>query len=131
MNHVKALCEAYLQALNDSDLDKVISLFTSDGVVDSPLYGETQASDFYKDLFANTMQSETSLLNVFLPSNEANSVALHFNYVWTLQSGEIVNFECVDVFYLSEDQQQFTRLKIIYDTHPLRKAHSDSQQLSQ
>ncbi len=124
---MKELCEAYLGALNEGDLDRVLSLFTEGAVVSSPLYGEIPATVFYKDLFADTRKSETTLLHVFTPTDDSSSVALHFHYAWTLQSGSVVDFECVDVFDVSLDDRKFTKLCIIYDTYPLRDEHSKSR----
>ena len=114
------LCTRYLAALNAGDLEGVRALFTPDAVVVSPLYGVRPAHDFYAELFADTSRSETTLLHVFDSSTEGRAVALHFRYVWTLTSGTVVSFECVDVFELADDGQHFTKMTIIYDTAPLR-----------
>lgn len=114
------LCHCYLDALNTGDLEGVRALFTPDAEIVSPLYGVRPAHHFYAELFADTSRSETTLLNVFDTSSGNRSVALHFRYVWTLASGKVVEFECVDVFELTEDRQLFTRMTIIYDTAPLR-----------
>ena len=114
------LCVAYLAALDASDLATVQAMFTPEAKVVSPLYGTIDARNFYAALFADTQQSDTRLLNVFDTSDGGGSVALHFQYVWTLKDGNVVTFECVDVFELSEDRQLFDRLTIIYDTAPLR-----------
>ena len=82
--------------------------------------GVIDAAAFYRDLFADTTRSATTPINTFLPSGNQGSVALHFRYRWTLKSGKLVEFECVDVFELSADRQQFTKLTIIYDTAPIR-----------
>ncbi len=127
---IKALCQQYLAALNAASLEKVLSLFAADAIVSSPLYGEMPVRRFYQDLFADTAQSQTKLLNIFDSSDNKAVVALHFNYTWTLQSGKIVDFECVDVFELAQDGTRFTKLTIIYDTHLIRDTHAHSQQLS-
>ena len=114
------LCHRYLSALNTGDLEGVRALFTPVAEIVSPLYGVRPAHDFYAELFADTSRSETTLLNVFDSSAEGRSVALHFRYVWTLASGKVVEFECVDVFELAADRQRFSRMTIIYDTAPLR-----------
>jgi len=123
----KGICKNYLDALNESNLEKVLSLFTKNAVVDSPLYGEMAVVNFYKDLFADTKKSETKLLNIFDSSDKGNSIGLHFHYTWTLQSGEVVKFEVVDVFELSDDVRHFKKLTIIYDTYRIRDEHSCSQ----
>ncbi|MGR3499394.1 MAG: nuclear transport factor 2 family protein [Limimaricola soesokkakensis] len=114
------LCHRYLDALNTGDLESVRALFVPGAEIVSPLYGVRPAHDFYAELFADTARSETTLLNVFDSSADGRSVALHFRYVWTLASGKVVEFECVDVFELAEDRQRFTKMTIIYDTAPLR-----------
>lgn len=126
MTH-SSLCRAYLDALNSADLKAVQSMFSPDGVVVSPLYGEQNAQDFYVDLFADTNLSETTLLNIFDVSEGGSSVALHFRYKWTLKSGKVVSFECVDVFELTCDRRQFKKLTIIYDTAPLRDDFNQSR----
>lgn len=114
------LCKDYLDALNRSDLEAVQAMFPADGTVVSPLYGEQNAQKFYANLFADTNRSDTTLMNIFAGSESDSSVALHFRYNWTLSSGKMVSFECVDVFELTEDRKQFQKLTIIYDTAPLR-----------
>ncbi len=114
------LCAAYLAALDNADLEAVRALFSPDGLVVSPLYGVKKAHDFYASLFADTNRSETTLLGIFEAAQDGGSVALHFQYVWTMKSGKVVTFECVDVFELTEDRQKFQKLTIIYDTAPLR-----------
>lgn len=78
------------------------------------------APKFYLELFQNTQRSETVLLNTFDTSADGSAVAIHFRYVWTLSNGKTVAFECVDVFEMTPDRQQFQKLTIIYDTAPLR-----------
>ncbi|MFD2271355.1 nuclear transport factor 2 family protein [Undibacterium arcticum] len=118
--NTEQLCNHYLAALNEGNLDKVLSLFDPNGVVMSPLYGAMAVGPFYRDLFADTSRSATKLLNVFENANSASSVALHFHYMWTLRSGKVVEFECVDVFELTPARDKFAKLTIIYDTAPLR-----------
>ncbi|SKA69616.1 nuclear transport factor 2 family protein [Desulfobaculum bizertense] len=125
---VTTLCQAYLSALNEGDLDKVLSLFTEEATVDSPLYGEMPARKFYAELFEDTNRSVTTLMNVFVSSEDKPRAALHFHYLWTLSNGTDVEFECVDVFTLTDDKKRFTSLKIIYDTYPLRREHSECRQ---
>lgn len=117
---IRQLCIDYLDALNRGGLDDVHALFTEDAKVVSPLYGERPAFAFYRDLFADTSRSETTLLNVFDATDGGASIALHFQYLWTLSDGKKVAFECVDVFKLNETRDRFEKLTIIYDTAPLR-----------
>ena len=126
---VKKICNQYLDALNEGSIEKVLSLFEPNAVVVSPLYGTIPATTFYQDLFAATKCSETKLLNIFNSISNISTVALHFNYIWTLKSGKVVEFECVDVFEITPDSKQFTKLTIIYDTAPIQVDFNESQEL--
>ena len=123
--HPGQLCEAYLEALNAGSIERVLALFEHDAVVDSPLYGTMPVAPFYAELFSDTNRSQTRLLHIFDMASDASAVALHFQYHWTLKSGREVEFECVDVFELNADRSRFTRLKIIYDTAPIRSAFAE------
>jgi hypothetical protein len=121
------LCRRYLAALNDGNLEAVLALFDSQAVIVSPLYGVVEAGRFYAKLFADTSRSLTKLLNIFQPIDDSPSVALHFHYTWTLKSGKVVEFECVDVFELSRDRTKFQKLTIIYDSSPIRADFEESR----
>src|SRR6478672_6064407 len=108
------LCLSYLTALNEGNLDDVLKLFTEDAVVLSPLYGKMPVKNFYKELFSDTNNSSTELLNIFLSTTDNKSIALHFNYQWKMKNGFVETFECVDVFNLNETQGKFNKLTIIY-----------------
>lgn len=120
------LCKRYLAALNEGSLESVLSLFVPKATIVSPLYGVIEAEKFYRELFSDTNRSVTTLANIFLPSGNTPSVALHFHYTWTLKSGKVVQFECVDVFELTADKQKFSKLTIIYDTAPIRDDFEES-----
>ncbi len=117
---MEKLFKQYLNALNNGNLEGVLSLFEVDAIVDSPLYGKMSAAKFYEDLFADTNQSETTLLNIFTSDNGNSVGALHFHYSWLLKSGKTVNFECVDVIEINTETKKIKTLKIIYDTAPIR-----------
>lgn len=121
------LCRNYLAALSEGNLEDVLSLYAPEATVVSPLYGVIEAEDFYRELFADTDRSVTKLANIFLPSENKPSVALHFHYTWTLKNGKSVQFECVDVFELTADMQKFSKLTIIYDTAPIRADFEESR----
>lgn len=122
----RQLCSHYLAAMNEGNADKVLALFDAGAIVVSPLYGTMAAEVFYRELFADTDRSDTRLLHIFDATKDSSSVALHFQYVWTLRSGKVVEFECVDVFDLNPARDRFTKLTIIYDTAPLRADFNES-----
>jgi SnoaL-like domain len=114
------ICTRYLAAMNASNLEAVLALFTPEAVVHSPLYGACPAREFFTGLFADTQRSVTTLTRVFDSSQDGAALALQFHYVWTMASGKAFEFEVVDVFELSPDRAQFCKLTIIYDTAHLR-----------
>ena len=128
MTKKEELCRRYLAALNQSDLKGVHSLFAPGAVVISPLYGRVEARKFFSDLFADTNRSDTSLLNIYEPVGTGHSIALHFNYKWTLKSGKDVEFEVVDILEMAENGESFQKLTIIYDTAPIRADFDASRQ---
>lgn len=111
------IVRAYLKALEESNYNSIVELFTKDGVVDSPLYGKKEASEFYQELFKDTNTSTITLLDIF--ENE-NSAVGYFHYNWVLKDGTLVSFDCVDVFKIKERKIYY--LKIIYDTYNKQRA---------
>lgn len=114
----KELCERYLAALNEGSVERVLSLFEPGASVVSPLYGTMLATRFYAELFADTHRSQTRFVDLF--ESASGSVALQFHYRWTLSSGCVVEFDCVDLFRLNADRTRFAGLTIVYDTAPIR-----------
>jgi len=115
----RELCEQYLAALDEGNLGRVLTLFEEGACVVSPLYGRVAVAPFYAGLFGDTNRSDTHFIDLF--ESASGSVALQFHYRWTLKSGRVVEFDCVDVFTLNAGRSRFTGLTIIYDTAPLRE----------
>ncbi len=105
----------YLHYLEIGDYNHLMQLFAPDAIVHSPLYGDKNAADFYKELFSDTQQSKIKLINI-LENNENKTAAAHFQYDWTLANGVTAPFEVVDMFQFNEAANQIISLKIIYDT---------------
>src|SRR3954454_8097501 len=118
---MKNILETYLKSLEAGDAKTIISLFSENGVIHSPLYGDVPAKDFYKDLFDDTTQSVITLSNIFQSSTNLNTAAAHFKYEWTLKNGTKTNFEAVDVFVFDE-HGKIKEMTIIYDTAKTRRA---------
>ena len=110
----KEICTLYIELLEMGEIEQLLTLFNKDGMVDSPIYGQRKAADFYRDLTNDTSNSQLKLLGVF-EENGSNQVALYFNYKWTLKNNEIVNFDVVDIIEF-DAQNKISKLKIIYDT---------------
>ncbi len=112
------IAETYLEYLEQANLEGILSLFDPQGVVISPIYGQRSARDFYEALLADTQNSETKMLDILInPQNKC--LALFFHYRWTLSHGDMVSFDCVDLFRLNHDHKIIS-LRIIYDTYPIR-----------
>ncbi len=113
-----ALVEAYLDALSSADAERAIGLFAPGGIVESPLYGQQAAADFYPMLFADTSASVLTLRKT-LVSADGTTVAFWFDFDWVLANGTPAPFTVVDVAELDEDGL-IQRLHIVYDTHLIR-----------
>lgn len=110
----KEIANKYIEFLENGEVEKVISLFSDKGMVQSPLYGIKKASDFYNELANDTSNSELSVKGVFQEEN-SNQLALYFTYKWTLKNNEKVIFDVVDIIEF-DTQNKIDKLTIIYDT---------------
>lgn len=111
---MRQLVDAYLAALRTGDVQAILSLFADDAVVISPVYGTLPANDFYPKLAQDTRESTLEFKALYNDVNPGRC-ALHFIYVWHRADGDVVRFDCVDLFEANDDGL-FTRLQIIYDT---------------
>lgn len=120
----------YLAALEAADVQRILSLFTTDAVIHSPLYGDMPAKDFYPALFADTAESKLALKAVLHGEHDGTAtVAFWFDFGWTLANGSPAPFSVVDIAKLNSDGL-ITELHIIYDTAPIRTLFEDSQEQS-
>lgn len=110
----KAVAERYMQLLEQGDMASVIQLFSVDGIVSSPIYGTQRAADFYRILAEDTTQSKLKLKGIF-EEKEQLKLAVYFEYIWTLRSGKIVQFDVVDILEF-DTRNKIQQLTIIYDT---------------
>jgi hypothetical protein len=117
------LVAAYLRALTTADAELAVSLFSDDGLVHSPLYGQRPAADFYPALFADTSQATLTLKAVMSGEDQsgATTVSFWFHFDWRLPSGSAAPFDVVDVATLASDGK-IKDLHIVYDTVDVRPA---------
>lgn len=120
MTDAKALIEEYLAGLESADISKTLAVFTEHARVQSPLYGEISARDFYTDLFTDTARSRISLITVFYSEVDSLRIAAHFVYHWTLKNGSSITFDCVDLFDRDPASGKVRKLTIVYDTAGIR-----------
>jgi len=112
------IIKEYLKALEVGSYENMMKLFTDDALIHSPLYGETKAVTFYRNLFNDTSGSKITLLNIFTGEDDLVSAG-YFRYDWELADGTPLSFECVDVFKFSNDGK-IKDLTIIYDTSKVK-----------
>lgn len=115
----KTIARKYIEFLEKGDLNGINGLFHKDGMVESPLYGKMRASEFYKELMSDTTKSELELKGIY-EAPESNSIALFFNYKWTMKNNEIADFDVVDIIDFN-NTSEIRNLKIIYDTVQSRR----------
>ena len=118
---IKYVIEAYFRGLESKSYEDIVELFSTDAIVNSPLYGKIEASHFYKDLFLDTKNFKIVLKNIFLGAENPDSAAAHFVYTWVMKDGTLNQFECVDIFEFEPRSKKIVSLKIIYDTHQTRQ----------
>ncbi len=104
----------YLHFLETADHKKLAQLFSENGRVTSPIYGNMPAKDFYQGLMQDTNTSKLKLDGVFAEDNGSRLIVL-FDYDWTLKNGKNVLFKVSDVFEF-DNQGKVEKLTIIYDT---------------
>lgn len=115
---MKRVIKKYFQALEECNYQGIIKLFTRNAVVESPIYGKRKATDFYRDLIKKTKASKIKVYQIY---KNSKSEAAYLQYQWTLHNNMLITFDCVDIFYFTDDGK-ISYLKTIYDTYKIRKA---------
>lgn len=126
MMDVKSIGDAYLTFLEAGDVENILSLFSDNGMVVSPLYGSKPASQFYRELQADT-ENSTITKNGFFLDEHHNRIAIFFKYEWTLINGDVSTFDVVDILEF-DSQNKIVKLTIIYDTMVTRRLKEDLRQ---
>lgn len=114
------IAKLYIKHLEHNEIDKVVELFSKDGIVHSPIYGSKPANEFYRVLQEDTAQSKLQLNGVFEES-QSNRLAIYFKYLWTLKNGDLIDFDVVDIIVF-DTFNKIEELTIIYDTTKSRPA---------
>lgn len=118
---MKEVLYTYFKALETADINLILSVFATNAIIHSPLYGDMPANRFYEALFADTNRSDISLINFFESTENKYTAAVQFKYHWILADGTPTHFECVDIFRFDEFGK-VAEMTIIYDTAKLRTA---------
>ena len=138
-----AAIRSYFERLTASDMTGVLALFAPGATVTSPYLGTLPATAFFVSLDQASAQNRLTVFDVLL-GERGDSGAAHFEYDWTLASGDRIVFEGVDYFRFAAaadadagdgagaengaGETRFTSLSIFYDTHPAREQVGDKYQ---
>ncbi|WP_424984979.1 nuclear transport factor 2 family protein [Microbulbifer sp. S227A] len=113
----------YFELLTASDIDGIVGLFENEAYVNSPFLGKLNASEFFGRLNEASTANKLTVFDVLLGEN-GDSAAAHFEYDWTLKTGDKIVFQGVDYFRFGADGR-FASMSIFYDTHPVREDVGD------
>ncbi|NKB52142.1 MAG: DUF4440 domain-containing protein [Rhizobiaceae bacterium] len=122
-NEQTALVRRYFELMSASDIAAIIALFEADAFILSPFLGKMSAEDFFNKLGSASTASKLTVFDVLL-GESGDSAAAHFEYDWTLASGDQIVFQGIDYFKFS-DAGKFASMSIFYDTHPVREDVGD------
>ncbi len=111
---IETIAQNYLSFLEKGDIPKILSLFTKDGTVVSPVYGTKPAREFYQHLSNDTHKSVIKFDGIFF-EKEKHRIALLFDYQWVLKNHKKVAFKVMDIIDFN-DNLKIEKLTIIYDT---------------
>ena len=117
----------YLDCLQRGDIEGLIALFAPEGFVVSPFLGTMRARPFFEKLAQSSTRSVITPIELFAGSRDesCSRAAAYFRYDWTLKGGQMVTFDCVDVFEFEQASGLFGSMTILYDTHPIREQVGD------
>ena len=114
MKEKTTIAEHYISYLEAGNLKALTKLFSTNGIVISPIYGTMQAAAFYETLAKDTTASKLMIKGIF-EEPTSGDIALYFQYDWRLEHGRQVTFDVVDILTF-DAKNKITSLKIIYDT---------------
>ncbi|MEL7167609.1 MAG: nuclear transport factor 2 family protein [Pseudomonadota bacterium] len=118
-----ALVRDYFARMSASDIPGIIALFEPDADIHSPFLGTVKAPAFFAKLGNASRASTLTVFDVLL-GETGDSAAAHFQYDWTLASGDALTFQGVDYFRFAPSGR-FASMSIFYDTFPLREEVGD------
>ncbi|MFA5953259.1 MAG: nuclear transport factor 2 family protein [Candidatus Pacearchaeota archaeon] len=118
----KIIIKKYFKFLESGDYKNMITLFSKNAIIFSPLYGKVSATKFYKDLFNDTNKSKIKLINIF--SNKSSHLIGYFKYNWTLKNKSFISFYGTDIFSFNKNGK-IKEVRIIYDTSPIKESFNN------
>jgi len=110
----------YRKAVRDRDFDAILSMFSPDAVIVTPLKGECDARTYHEWLFATVKKTTVKVVNAFQALNGEISIAVQANYEWLMHDEKIIKFGGMSVFEFTADKKKIKKMSTFYDTSLVR-----------
>lgn len=109
----------YLAGLEQADCVALLNLFSDQALVNSPLFGELFARDFFVKALPTGISAKIQEYEIFQNTSNPSRFSLRFLVCWKLAGVEFPAIRCVDTFEI-DDNLHIKELEIVFDTHLLR-----------
>lgn len=110
----------YRLAVKERNLDAILSMFSEDAIIQTPLKGICKPKPYHEWFFANIKKSTVIVQNVFQALNGDISISVHSHYKWLLHNGEVIEFDGVSIFEFTQDRLKIRKITNFYDTSHVR-----------
>jgi hypothetical protein len=122
---MKEAVQAYFEALEAGDVERIVTLFEPDGWVLSPLLDRMTARDFFPKVVEASSGTKLTIYDVLVSAENQPRAIGYFRYEWWLKDGSKVSFEAADVFTFNPETGRISSMVILYDTYPIRDSVGD------
>lgn len=113
---MESIIREYVAGLANMDIPKCLKLFSSNGMVHSPFYGDLPVEQFLTELFSDTDSEDIQIVHVMF-SNGADRVAsVLLDYSWVLKDKTQVSFQMVIIFEFEVEAPLINNITLFYDT---------------
>lgn len=104
------IVDLYFEAFEKNDLNTLINLFSTDGVVkpSSENYVKFKPKNFYEKVFEITESKVITLHSTAIDKDNSNIVIVNFGYDWTLINGSRKHF----IFAFDKFEMDLSKSKI-------------------
>jgi hypothetical protein len=118
----------YRRAVKERNMDAILSIFSTEAVITTPLKGVCDVKSYHEWLFATVKKSTVDVQEVFQALNGDISIAVLSRYTWLLNNDKTVQFGGMSVFEFTPDRKKIRKMTTYYDTAlvrlPLAEANS-------
>ncbi|OKL43305.1 hypothetical protein [Pseudovibrio exalbescens] len=117
----QALCEEYTHRLERNDLDRLMELFTKEAVVQSPIFDEQRAKDFYTYVLTQITGRSIRIKSIMVSPSNPTRASIHARYNRQVTGSLPQTIDLVNVFRLNPTLDRIEEVTIIYDTAKVRQ----------